>query len=320
MSIPLYRMEEHNEAYYYWNLFIEKGYIGKSGNYLLHVDHHDDMEGGGYDWDFTRSDVSSDISPDVLSDVSSDILPEVSSDILPDVSSDISLEEARELAYGRLGIADFIIPAIYQGIFSEVHVVKSLVRKPMVLEEQFVKCIGGCELIRGKMIPFLHASWRGRADSPYRFFTWREGGFEPITIERDLVLDIDLDYFCWDDSLKSVPPKRMEITEQAYQEFVQNPYHPFRILPKRLLRAEEEAGGYYLVYEEHIPRKEPPARERILKRMDKLLGWFVECGLEPKAIDICRSRCSGYLPAGVHPWLEEEFIQKLRKMMDIEIM
>ncbi len=24
-------MEEHNEAYYYWNLFIEKGYIGKSG-------------------------------------------------------------------------------------------------------------------------------------------------------------------------------------------------------------------------------------------------------------------------------------------------
>ena len=25
MSIPLYRMEEHNEAYYYWNLFIEKG-------------------------------------------------------------------------------------------------------------------------------------------------------------------------------------------------------------------------------------------------------------------------------------------------------
>ena len=228
MSIPLYRMEEHNEAYYYWNLFIEKGYIGKSGNYLLHVDHHDDMESGGYEWDFTRPD----ISPD----------------------------EARKLAYGRLGIADFIVPAVYQGIFSDVHIVKNLVRRPMVQEEQFIKCTGGCELTRGKMIPFLHASWRGKADSPYRFFTWREGCFEPVAIKKDIVLDIDLDYFCWDDSLKSVPPKRVEITAQAYEEFVRNPYHPFRILPKRLLRGEEDAGRYYLVYEEHIPKKEPPAR------------------------------------------------------------
>lgn len=287
MSIPLYRMEEHNEAYYYWNLFIEKGYIGKSGNYLLHVDHHDDMESGGYEWDFTRPD----ISPD----------------------------EARELAYGRLGIADFIVPAVYQGIFSDVHIVKNLVRRPMTQEEQFIKCNGGCELTRGKVIPFLHASWRGKADSPYRFFTWREGCFEPVAIEKDIVLDIDLDYFCWDDSLKSVPPKRVEITAQAYEEFVRNPYHPFRILPKRLLRGEEDAGRYYLVYEEHIPKKEPPARERILKRMDKLLSWFAECRIEPKVIDICRSRYSGYLPAGVYPWLEEELLRRLRSMMEIEI-
>lgn len=287
MSIPLYRMEEHNEAYYYWNMFIEKGHIGKSGNYLLHVDHHDDMESGGYDWDFT--------------------------------CPDISPKEVQELAYGRLGIADFIVPAVYQGIFSDVHIVKNLVRRPVVQEEQFIKCTGGCELTRGKVFPFLHASWRGKADSPYRFFTWREGCFEPITIEKDIVLDIDLDYFCWDDSLKSVPPKRIEITAQAYEEFVRNPYHPFRILPKRLLRGEEDAGRYYLVYEEHIPKKEPPARERILKRVDKLLSWFAECRIKPKVIDICRSRYSGYLPAGAYPWLEEELLRRLRSMMDIDM-
>ncbi len=287
MSIPLYRIEEHHEAFYYWNLFIEKGYIRKNDNYLLHIDHHDDMEGGGYNWDFTRTDMS--------------------------------LEEARKLTYDGLGIADFIVPAIFQGIFSEVHIVKSLTRTPMVQEEQFVKQTGGCKLTRGKVIPFLHASWRGRTDSPYRFFTWREGCFEPAGMEKDIVLDIDLDYFCWDDSLKSVPPKRMEITEQAYQEFIQNPYHSFRILPKRLLHVEEETGRYYLVYEEHIPQKEPSDRERILKRMDRLLRWFTECRIEPKAIDICRSRYSGYLHSSVYPWLEEEWMQRLQKNMDIEI-
>jgi hypothetical protein len=288
MSIPLHLMEEHHEAFYYWNLFIEKGYIQKKDNYLLHVDHHDDMEGGGYAWDFTHRD--------------------------------LSLEEARELAYERLGIADFIVPAIFQGIFSDVHIVKNLVPKPLVQEEQFIKCTGGCELTRGKMIPFLHASWRGKADSPYQFFTWREGCFEPMTIEKDVVLDIDLDYFCWDDSLKSVPPKRMEITKQAYQEFVQNLYHPFRILPKRLLQAEEEAGRYYLVYEEQVPQNEPPDQERMLKRMDRLLGWLRECGIEPKVIDICRSRYSGYLHSSAYPWLEEELIERLGKNMDIKIM
>lgn len=288
MSIPIYIMEEHHEAYYYWNLFIEKGYIQKEGNYLLHVDHHDDMEGGGYVWDFTRRE--------------------------------ISLEEARELAYERLGIADFIVPAIFQGIFSDVHIVKNLVRKPLAQEEQFIKQTGGCELTRGKMIPFLHASWKGKTDSPYQFFTWREGCFEPVTVEKDVVLDIDLDYFCWDDSLKSVPPKRIEITGPAYQEFVRDPYHPFRILPKRLLQAEEEGGRYYLVYEEHVPQNEPPTRERMAKRMDNLVGWLAECGIRPKAIDICRSRYSGYLHSSAYPWLEEELIQRLRKNMDIEIM
>ena len=51
-KIPVYIMEEHHEAFYYWNYFIECGLIPPKHNYLLHIDHHDDMEAGGYDWDF----------------------------------------------------------------------------------------------------------------------------------------------------------------------------------------------------------------------------------------------------------------------------
>ena len=33
---------------------IEAGYIPAKGNYLLHVDHHDDLEAGAYVWDMTN--------------------------------------------------------------------------------------------------------------------------------------------------------------------------------------------------------------------------------------------------------------------------
>lgn len=52
----------------------------------------------------------------------------------------------------------------------------------------------------------------------------------------------------WDDTLSTVLPKRIEITGEAYREFCENPYHPFRILPRALIRAEAENGRYYLRY------------------------------------------------------------------------
>ena len=53
MSIPTIIIDEHNEAFYIWHYFIEKKFINRTENYLLHVDHHEDMECGGYDWDFS---------------------------------------------------------------------------------------------------------------------------------------------------------------------------------------------------------------------------------------------------------------------------
>ena len=46
--IPVYCMEEHHEAFYYWGLAVENGYLQKEGNTLFHIDHHDDLENGGY--------------------------------------------------------------------------------------------------------------------------------------------------------------------------------------------------------------------------------------------------------------------------------
>ena len=52
MKIPVLRMYEHKEAYLCWDRMVNAGYISPTGNFLLHIDHHPDMEGIGYSWDF----------------------------------------------------------------------------------------------------------------------------------------------------------------------------------------------------------------------------------------------------------------------------
>jgi UPF0489 domain len=44
MTIPLVIVEEHHEAFYVWNYAFRRGWIQRSRNTLLHVDHHSDME------------------------------------------------------------------------------------------------------------------------------------------------------------------------------------------------------------------------------------------------------------------------------------
>lgn len=292
MAIPVYIMEEHHEAFYYWNFFIKKGYIPKNGNYLLHVDHHDDMECGGYEYDFSR------------------------------LLEEQDLDNIKEFTYSKLGIADFIIPAVYQGIFTDVHILKNLLPCRIEEKRRFVRAAySGTGLETGSMIPFIHGSYVGAPDSPYRFYRWRNGGLGEMDLpDEPLVLDVDLDYFAWDDSLSGVPPKRMEITREAYREYRENPYHPFRILPRLLLEMVEEDGRYYMEYREKFQPDKLPEKERMIKRMDRLLGWLTDRNIRPAVIDICRSRYSGYLPSKVFPWVEETFLQKLEACMDIERM
>lgn len=292
MKIPVMRMYEHNEAYYYWNKMIEAGYIEQTGNYLLHVDHHPDMEGGGYAWDFTHKPVG---------------------------------EEVKKFTYDVLGIADFIQPAIFYRIFSEVHILKNLMPVELKPQSELIQCTDGKCLIKRPMIPFIHAGKDVEEPEKYSFYTYYEGGlgnpesFQKIIQDKSVVLDVDLDYFCWDDSLSTRNPKRIEITKEAYEEYLADTYHFLKILPRRLMYAVEADGKYYLEYKEQILPNKRPTKEKILQRMDKLLDWFAKCNLQPAAIDVCSSHCSGYLPEEMYPWIEEVFLEKLWKLWELEI-
>lgn len=286
MTIPVYIMEEHYEAYYYWNYFVEKGLIPASGNYLLHVDHHDDLSPGSYDWDFK---------------------------CMPN-----TLEEAKRFTYEKLGIADFIYPAVYKGIFSTLHTFLSVRPKEYEDRDMVLKGREG-ELVPANYVPFIHAKYKKDPNSPYKFFKMRQGSLKPLTIEEPLVLDMDLDYFYWDDALTTTPPKRVEISREEYDSFQEDPYHPFRIFPKRLFTVEQEGEKHYLRYHERILRERIPEREKVEKRIYDFTSWLSENHIVPKVINICRSRFSGYLPREAFPFVEEEFLARLGKITDIKI-
>lgn len=288
-EIPCTIMDEHRDGYLHWIAMIGRGYLPPTGNYLLHIDHHEDFVGGGYDWDMRN-------------------MPKTE-------------EEALEFTDKCLGIADFIQPAIWQGIFDTCHLMMTLIPMEIRDEKKIMTYTGGSLLVKDHM-PLLHGmAGRGDAsDSGQKLFVLRRGGLNEIDeLEgaEHIVLDVDLDYFCWDNSLKSVPEKRAEVTEEAYNEFIKDRNHPLRILPKKVIRAKKEDGRFYLVYEEPYERDRIPGEDQIKKRIDRLFAWLGRCRIVPDTIDICRSSRSGYLPAERAGFTEAEFLKRLKEAYPI---
>ena len=292
MKMPVLRMYEHNEAYLCWDRMISEGYISPAGNFLLHIDHHDDMEGAGYNWDFTHRPQG---------------------------------DEVYDFTYNVLGIADFIQPAVFYRIFSDVHILKNLMPMPVKTTREIIRLKDNNQLLRTTMIPFIHAGLAEKDPDSCVIYNKHEGGLDDVQQYREIingkqiVLDIDLDYFCWDDSLSTRNPKRIEITKEAYKEYMEDKYHFIRILPKRLMDVVGADGRYYLEYREKMTSNKRPDEERIIKRMDKLIKWLADCEITPAAIDICSSHISGYLPKEMYPWIEETFLEKLGRMWELEL-
>jgi len=283
--IPLYTIEEHHEAFYLWNKATEAGYIPPFGNTLLHIDHHSDFECGIYDTDWK-----------VLFG---------------------TLDDMHSFTYNTLGIADFICPAIYQGIFNDVVILKDFTLLLSPPEEKMIK-ITDENLLSVEPISVFSRGMITKPESDIRLFTYRQGGLGVFKSPQSVVMDIDLDYFCWDDSLSTVKDKQIEITEQVYRDVTENPYHPFRIFPKKVVSAVEDNGRFYLKYT-GLPNPQPKHDiGRVHKRLDVFIKWLTECNIKPCIISICRSRYSGYTPADMWQEIEKGLLERLSRLYDYE--
>ncbi len=282
--IPVYRMEEHCEAYAIWHMAIDEGVIAPTGNLLLHVDHHDDLESGPYLHDFS----------------------------VPVTNA----SQALELVKNVLGIADFIVPAFWESIFDRIINFKSIFAVKKEASFRIVQLRNNNDLNFREFMPLVD----GEEDERKRLIRYEEISLlKPEPIEQPVVLDIDLDYFCFDNSLSTGVRPTLEITREAYESFLSQSRHPLRIMARRLAFVEQDGDRYYLVMREPGPPKRVTREERIRQRVEKFFAWLDENEIKPVMIDICRSRISGYCPADRWELVEELVLEELGKRFPIQL-
>ncbi|MDF0555978.1 UPF0489 family protein [Kamptonema sp. UHCC 0994] len=291
-KIPFYIMEEHHEAFFIWNYAVAEGLIDKTQNTLLHVDEHSDM-----------------------------VFPLLNTSLK---SVNHNLKQLHDLTYSELSIASFIYPAIYQGMFSGVywlrqqHDKSSRVQKKMQIYSHQGK--GKRLMLKSK------ADFNELFNPDYKSFTMTYmtvqdslSSQEVQKSNKSVILDIDIDYFSCDNA--SGAYFEVEITQDAYDDYVNNFYNKIRLSLGGNTSVKCMDGKYYFCTiqpDELLAEKLKVSEDTIVERIDALIDFLKVNEIQPKLIDVCRSRLSGYTPNDQWEFIENTLVEKLSSIYEFE--
>lgn len=281
--IPTFVIEEHYEAFVIWQYAIMHQIIPATRNALLHVDDHADMN----------------LPP--LKTSLKEIGPE--------------LRDTLAFTQNNLGIGDFILPAVYQGLFSDIYWMRrehSPMRKDKALNIV-------SERGEGRRLFVTENLLQAGLLNPDRKVANLHHITPDLTISQSspVILDIDLDYFYCD--YQTGETFEIQITEREYGAFRDDPYHRIRI-SGGFVRAEERADGCYYVYQMGpIPETPEFDATEVRQRIDRLTSWLQQQNIRPALINVCRSRFSGYTPSEHWQWMEERVLKNLGEQFSITI-
>lgn len=299
-----YIIEEHNEAFYVWNHALRKGLIRATNNTLLHVDEHADS------------------APPQLN---------ISMHKLHD-----DMVQIRDFTYGELNIASFIVPALYQGIFNCIYWVRQPPKKSRYgrndegelrpATRRSYKRVVQSHLGQGKKLYFVPPNYVKKEhddQTDRKYVDVRIRTVQQMPSMKDVVLDIDLDYFSTVDDPSLVDPLVINITKAEYTEYLSNLYHPIRhrFLDNRIEAVEKDGQYFYLVdgYEGQYPNDRRVDEGTILVRVKEFAEKLDEKSINPQIIGICRSKASGYTPYDQCEFIQDALIDNLNELYDLDI-
>jgi hypothetical protein len=221
--------------------------------------------------------------------------------------------------YSELGIASFLYPALYQGLFNRVYWLR---RRHDEGSESEIVCVtsdnGEGKRLRSSPALSLEAA----LDSDRRCFRlFRVTTDDAIDVsDRSIVLDIDLDYFSCDN--RSGEGWEIEITRSAYDAFRADRYHALRLAAGNLVKVREREGSYYLCsnYAALAETNLEVDEALILSRIDALAAFLERNAIRPAIIDVARSRFSGYTPGHQWRFIESKLIERLASLYEFNML
>jgi flagellin-specific chaperone FliS len=290
-KIPLFIFEEHHEAFFVWNYSVMNNLIKKSNNTLLHVDEHSDMAVPKFNYSIN--------------------------------SIQDKLQKLYEFTYNELTIANFIVPAIYQGMFSQLYWLYQSTnegkgsKRPILVyshkaEGQVLMLDINCDV---GTLAFFNSDLKNALFKSIKTH-------DEFPESQSVVLDIDLDYFSCNPHYYHYQGK-LEVTKEQHDSFNRDKHHFLRFSLGSGIKSKTENGRYYLLFNslhsEVISSKLKVSPKEIIIRIDRFIEFLRKNNVKPQLIDICRSRLSGFTPEDQWEFIEEKLIEKLSTLYNIEI-
>lgn len=289
-AIPVYVVNEHNEAFYAWHRARFEGHLPEPLD-LFHVDAHDDM--------------------DRVESLRRSLY-------FPPGSRDGYLEYYKDFAAQELDIASFIIPGVLTGLIRNIYFIYPPWRKYQRRRKEFnvASAFGEGQVLKYgmKKDPQASSDLFNQSLPDLKSYHYTMTAAERVPKKRQVILDIDLDYFACRDSILNHLSYELEITREQFQE--QEKFLDDRTLTfARLDFNFVEREGRFWVQIAHKKGKDMahlPSREEIIAEIDTLVTTLQERKTKPAVVTIARSHLSGYCPKDYADFIERELTQRLQ--------